>query len=133
MNSINWNDDIKLGIKEIDDQHFQFVNILNNLKTALLEETSKDTIKQLVHTLILYTTTHFRLEEIFFDKFSYEFSTEHKTEHKAFTDKIMKIKNDYFDDKIEITNDIIELFNNMILEHINDSDKKFAEYYFKNK
>lgn len=88
MTLIEWDDSLKLGIGVVDRQHEHLVEIINRLHTATMANRGADVISEILDELIIYTATHFRMEEKYFAKFEYPEAEEHKREHEALVEKV---------------------------------------------
>ncbi|PKM35580.1 MAG: hemerythrin, partial [Gammaproteobacteria bacterium HGW-Gammaproteobacteria-10] len=59
MDSIlTWNDSLKLGIANVDDQHRRLLELINRLDEAVALGHAPDTITELLDDLIDYTRYH---------------------------------------------------------------------------
>ena len=92
MEQITWRPDYSVNVKEIDEQHRNFVSIMDTLYDAIQKrETEKvlgDTFAQLMH----YKEFHFATEEKYFDKFNYDGAEEHKKAHQGFRDRVTELQ-----------------------------------------
>jgi hemerythrin len=95
MALIEWDDSLKLGIAVVDRQHERLVGIINRLHEATLEGRGTDAIGGIIDELIIYTATHFRMEEKYFAQFEYPDAAEHKREHDALIEKVSAFANDF--------------------------------------
>jgi hemerythrin len=95
MALIEWNDSLKLGIAVVDRQHERLVAIINRLHEATIEGRGTDVISEILDELIIYTATHFRMEEKYFAQFEYPDAEEHKREHDALIEKVSAFANDF--------------------------------------
>src|SRR5471030_1293118 len=95
MALFEWNDSLKLGIAVVDRQHERLVGIINRLHEATMEGRGTDIIGEIMDELIIYTATHFSMEEKYFDQFDYPDAEEHKREHEALIEKVAAFANDF--------------------------------------
>ncbi len=95
MALIDWNDSLKLGIAVVDRQHERLVGIINRLHEATLEGRGTDVIGEIIDELIIYTATHFSMEERYFAQFEYPDAEEHKREHDALIEKVSIFARDF--------------------------------------
>jgi hemerythrin len=59
-----WSDKYSVGIKTIDSQHQELVNIINRLFDAVTNHEADKVINSILDALMDYTKTHFALEEL---------------------------------------------------------------------
>jgi len=95
MALFEWNDSLKLGIAVVDRQHERLVGIINRLHEATMEGRGTDVISEIMDELIIYTATHFSMEEKYFAQYDYPDAEEHKREHEALIEKVAAFANDF--------------------------------------
>lgn len=88
MTLITWNDSLCMGLPEIDRQHKKLVRMINQLDQESRAGKGREAISEILDELIIYSATHFRMEEKYFDQFQYADSDLHKQEHAALAEKI---------------------------------------------
>lgn len=128
MELIKWTDQYKLDIKEIDNQHYGLVIIINELFTLMSEGKAKDKLNDIFDHLTDYTRKHFSTEELVLYKYAYPDLEQHKGEHKKFIEKLEGFKNDFLNKKITISLEVLNFLKDWLLNHILISDKKYAEH-----
>ena len=127
--SIQWNDQYSVGVKEIDDQHKLFVEVLQKLSNELISGVGgKEVVSDLMDSLGEYVDLHFNTEEFYFKKFGYEGTDEHIKAHNEFREKakeeISMIKNGG-----ELTLDLINYLETWLANHIMDMDQKYVRCF----
>jgi hemerythrin len=125
---IKWNDSFSVGITDLDWQHQMLISMLNELQTAMLQVKTRNDIEKVLDGFISYIKTHFETEEKYFDKFAYPWSAGHKLEHQSFTKTISIFKDDFKQNKSNLTGGILTSFNDWLKNHINESDKKYSYF-----
>ncbi len=95
MALIEWDDSLRLGIAVVDRQHERLVGIINRLHEATLEGRGTEVISEILDELIIYTATHFSMEEKYFAQFEYADAEEHKREHDALIAKVNAFAHDF--------------------------------------
>jgi hemerythrin len=63
MNIIAWSSEFALGVDEIDQQHQALVGMINALDASTRDDSSSDTVRQLLRDLNDYVREHFAFEE----------------------------------------------------------------------
>ena len=125
---ILWKDNLSVKIKEIDDQHKKFLELVNNLHAAVKEKKTREVEGKIIDSLIEYAFYHFTLEERYLDRSNYPYTEQHKKEHEEFVDKIIQLKKDHEKNKLSLTVDMINFLNNWWINHVKNSDKKYEPY-----
>lgn len=129
---LEWTDDLKIGIDEIDKQHIKLIGLINKLTNSLITESEKESLESVIDELFRYIQTHFGYEERIFDQINYSLKQEHKKEHLEFE---LKIKAS-FAQVIAGTPDVAKELNRYlvgwIFKHIMISDHTYFEEFKKN-
>jgi hemerythrin-like metal-binding protein len=128
---MSWDDAYSVGIKEIDDQHKQLIQFLNDLHDALGNGTAMAMMQGLIADLLDYADYHFTTEEALFEKYKYPERYEHAAEHEDFATKVSEIevqlkisKNDYL-----LPIETMKFLRNWLLDHMQQEDQLYAQYF----
>ncbi len=105
---ISWDNQFAIGIKSIDEQHKQIVQLLNVVYANFKQGKAKAEIKASLTEFINVITTYLQQQETYYKQFSYAKADECATEHKLFLQKINQFNKDYSANKIKFLDDIIE-------------------------
>jgi len=133
MALIEWNDSLKLGIAVVDRQHQHLIEIINRLHEATVEGRGADVVSGILDELIVYTATHFSMEEKYFADFNYADAEEHKREHDALIQKVSDFA-DHFnsalrDGKSDPAKELLDFLNIWWRYHMMDTDSKFVALF----
>ena len=132
MAFIDWDKkNYSVGVDEIDDQHKQLVNLINELHSAMMARKAKEVLGEVIDELIEYTSYHFETEEKYFDKFGYSETEEHKKIHKNFVNEVLNFQKDVQKNKLFVSSKILNFLKDWLLNHIKVTDKKYAPFMAK--
>lgn len=126
-------EELLTGVKDIDEQHKELFNRVNNLYQACLEQKGKVEIIRMMTYLEDYVVTHFSSEEsIMIDTGYADYST-HRADHITFMDTYNQLSKKYKEDgpTSPFVLEINRFLKNWLLRHINNDDKKLAQYLIK--
>jgi len=133
MALIEWNDSLRLGIAVVDRQHERLVGIINRLNEATLEGRGADVIGEILDELIIYTATHFRMEEKYFAQFDYSDADEHKREHDALIEKVNAFASDFQaaprNSKSDLAQELLQFLQIWWRYHMMETDSKFVALF----
>ena len=130
MSEIIWNDELKVGIMEIDEQHHNLVKILNSLYALRdKDKLSKKATRKITYTLLSFAKYHFSVEEILMMAYGYDDYNAHKDQHDAVIKKLADIhskvdmghKIDYYP--------IFKLLNEWFHNHTRKFDVKYVPFF----
>lgn len=71
MALIVWNKDLSVNVAEIDEQHHNLVDLINDLYEAMKKDQSTKILDNIIISLIDYSVVHFNTEESILKKFNY--------------------------------------------------------------
>jgi len=128
MAFLNWSDEYSVNIKEIDRQHMQLLELINNLHSGMKEGKGKAILGSVLDELVKYTEYHFDFEEKLFTKHGYPEAASHKNLHVDLVKKVIQYKTDFDSGKTVLTMEILNFLKEWLLKHIANSDKKYSVY-----
>jgi hemerythrin len=133
MALIEWNDSLKLGIAVVDRQHERLVGIINRLHAATMEGRGRDVISEIMDELIIYTATHFSMEEKYFAQFDYPDAEEHKREHDALIEKVSAFASDFEKTprnfRSALAKELLQFLQIWWRYHMMETDSKFVTLF----
>lgn len=91
MPCMEWTQDLETGIREIDKQHRQFVDLLNELDDAI-QTGNADGVKHVIEGVLNYTVTHFEFEEELMQKAGFASLKSHQQSHEFFMRKVAVLR-----------------------------------------
>ena len=125
---IIWKEDFSIGIKEIDDQHRHFIDLMNETYDAFYKMEVKEKLGELIDKIIQHADLHFATEERYFTQFNYEFTEEHKVEHTKLKMEVSILKSRFVTEEgIKVVGDLLGFLEKWLTDHIVVHDRKYAE------
>lgn len=125
MPYIAWSDSFNTTIEEIDNQHRQLIDYINQLDDAR-RSGNKDAMAQVIDGLTDYTISHFAFEECLMEDAQYSFTKAHKSIHGSFIKRVGTFK-----DRFKAGEDIAEEFQNLLkvwlIQHIQRDDAAYVK------
>lgn len=128
MAVIAWDEKYSVSVRELDSQHQQLINIINELYDAMSAQKTSDVLGNILNKLIGYTKTHFATEEKYMEQYNYPDLASQKREHAAFTEKVLKFKEDFDGGRTTISVSITSFLKDWLINHISGSDKKYGPF-----
>ncbi|MCK9491161.1 MAG: bacteriohemerythrin [Sulfurimonas sp.] len=89
---IKWHEGLSLGVKSIDDDHKQLLNIINRLSDAIRDGNAQEIIDKTFQDLEKYVIEHFHREELLLAKCNCLHIKEHIAQHREFAKKVPELK-----------------------------------------
>jgi len=128
---IDFNENLMTGIDEIDSQHKQLFETINNLSEI---KSTQDNIWDSLLELEKYVCIHFETEESYMVKYQYPELQEHIDEHAKFIQKFAELKVEFnqLGFSAEFVLELQSFLVEWLLTHYKNIDTKMAKY-IKNK
>lgn len=129
MNLIEWNDNFSVNIADIDNQHKNLINLINELYNAMSKGKSKEIMEEIINKMINYANYHFTTEEDLMTKYGFSDYANHKKEHVNFIEKVQKFNEDYKRGNVFVSIDVLNFLSNWLKNHILGTDKKYSAFF----
>lgn len=125
MPLIAWRPEFETGIPDVDHEHRELVNLINELHDRLSDNPSREEVEAFVGEVFAKIAAHFALEEAFMRRYGYDEYEEHKAEHEKLLDEIADIidavaRGDYDNYREELSRRIHDWF----VEHFRTKDAR---------
>ncbi|MBI4740866.1 MAG: hemerythrin family protein [Betaproteobacteria bacterium] len=126
---LTWSSNLETGIRQIDLQHQELIEMINELEAAYLDGHDDNALNRLLPRLTTYVVFHFGTEEGMVRKFAAgtPHAEHHLAEHGKFTLKIAAMKEVGSTDKHSALGDLVEYLKSWLLEHIMKTDKELGK------
>ena len=129
---IEWDDKFSVGISRIDDEHKQFIDIVNMAIATKEHNDDPEELREVLHKITMYAITHFATEENYMIEFNYPEYQYHKEEHIDFSVKTQVYQSSIINDDYQTANEILEYLKQWLVNHIQKTDKKYTNCFNKN-
>ncbi len=127
--SITWSDDLSMHNPDIDDEHKQFIELVNQLNYTILDRESKETILDIMHKILAHSELHFASEERLFSEKNFPLAEEHTQTHTQLIATFKRILAEI--EKSPFSKEWIQLglnIKNALVDHVLLEDVKYIQY-----
>jgi len=130
-NLVTWSKTFSVGIKTIDDQHKELLELVNDMYNHIVgdKKEEKAYFKKVIKKTVKYIKVHFATEEKILKAIKFVGFSEHKKAHDSFILKVVENVKDYEDGKTVLLASITHFLKDWILTHIAIMDKQYFEYF----
>ena len=127
---MTWNNNLAIGVKEIDHQHKLLCDSIDNLLDACKTGKGRTQIISTMNFLFEYTSRHFKDEEIIQKRCGYPKCEAHKKLHDGFIQRIDDMKQDIIKNGVGIStvSELNTMLLGWLLNHIKKVDTEIAQY-----
>lgn len=126
----NFENEFRLGIEEMDNEHIKLVDMLNEVHALLSEGKRDEARRYFSETLSNYVDEHFSDEEQFLERIGFPGLEAHKKIHETFKASFRELQpkiESY--DEAAFRSALNDTFT-WIIVHIGKTDRKYAKFYF---
>ncbi len=129
--TILWSPKLEIGIRQIDLQHRELVEIINELESAHMSGRDALVLEDILPRLQVYAVFHFNEEEVLAEKIAAEPAhvTRHIAEHRDFSEKISSFGIDPRQAPSLAVADLANYLQTWVLRHILQTDRQLADMY----
>ena len=126
---VTWTEKLACGIKIIDDQHKELVNLVNEMFDHVTGNyvQEHDYFNRVIQEVVKYVKQHFAAEEKIMVAAKFEGYAEHKKEHENFIRTTVENIRDYQAGKRFTLSTFTRFLRDWILSHIAFVDKQYFE------
>ena len=129
MRVIHWSQDLSVGVEEIDADHQNLVNYLNELFVACAAGQGPAVLKDTLTHVKDYTRTHFAHEEDLMRKIKYPGLDTHVHDHAFLISELDDLIEAFEDGSDhELSNKTLQFLEDWLLHHILEEDKKIGRF-----
>ena len=125
-----WNDELSVGIRELDKQHRKLFETIKRLQQNPAISIHSEAVSEIFQELMDYVSTHFASEERFMAQMGYPGLEQHRAAHIEFTERL----SDMMLDAMEQTRDgtaeeLFDLMQQWLESHIRNDDMHYAAFF----
>jgi len=128
MPEIKWNDELSVGVEQIDNQHKELLRIANALINAVSLGRDKRILDNVIKKLREYTVHHFSSEEELMEKVHYGKRAEHMAEHNKLKRNVKDYQRLIYQHENLTPDVILEFLKDWLLSHILTFDRELARF-----
>ena len=95
MNLVEWRNEFKIGIEEVDFEHQELIELINDSYKEAKKEGSTMALIEYLGEIFAKISAHFALEEKEMRELKYDQYEDHKQDHEQLLDDIRDIMDEY--------------------------------------
>ncbi len=126
MAFIEWNEEFVTGVKSVDDQHRQLVEIVNKFDEASKRGKGSRIMNEILTDLIGYTAEHFAHEERIIVEMGYPKLEAHQKQHRQLLQKVERLQFEFTQQHKRITPEVRDFLKYWLTNHILKEDQAWA-------
>jgi hemerythrin len=95
MTLIEWRKEFETGVAEVDHEHQELVELINELHEQIGAHAPRETVSEFLGEVFAKISAHFALEETVMRKHDYDEYLDHKADHEKLLDDLRDIMDDF--------------------------------------
>jgi hemerythrin len=128
MTLVEWRDEFKIGIEEVDFEHQELIELINELYAETKKEDSAMAVMDCLEEIFAKISAHFALEEKVMRDLQYDEYEDHKEDHELLLDSIMDIMDEYADDTRLDEEEFADRLNDWFVRHFSTKDARMHRF-----
>ncbi len=128
MTLVEWCDEFKIGIEEVDFEHQELIELINELYAETKKEDSATAIMDCLEEIFAKISSHFALEEKVMKDLQYDEYEDHKEDHELLLDSIMDIMDEYADYTRLDEEEFSGRLNDWFVRHFSTKDARMHRF-----
>ncbi|MDA8430819.1 MAG: bacteriohemerythrin [Geobacteraceae bacterium] len=125
MPLFSWRPEYSVNDPALDIHHRKLFDILNAVYENVMNSLEVDNVLPAINELSAYTKYHLMAEERYMREKGFQGIDAHIAEHRLFTHKIEMLKTNYHGNNMEVTQELIVLLGEWLLQHVIREDRKY--------
>jgi len=130
MAFVEWDDNLLVGIKAVDDQHKLLFSIVNDLFDEVAACHSLDDEAAITGKFMEqfqdYAAIHFAAEEQILAENQYKDIIQHRAEHNEFVGELKLLRRSHAAGELALSFNVFKFASDWIANHIKGSDQKYV-------
>lgn len=126
MELMTWVEDYRVNIAEVDEQHQQLIQMLNDLHDSLSAE--REVIGVKLNGLVQFVLNHFATEERLMTENNYPDYAQHKENHDKLVEQVASLQGKFNAGEADLTEEVTAFVCDWLQHHIPGVDKLYGPY-----
>lgn len=122
-----WSDDLVLGVSAIDEQHREWIALVQAFERAVTEGRPDEEMHRALTAAVAYTESHFADEQQVMEEAGYPFLDDHIGQHQLAWDRVHAFASGEVADD-DMRRSLAEFLPQWLMLHINTADRQFARW-----
>jgi hemerythrin len=126
---IAWSDFLSVGVREMDDEHRQFISRVNELNKAIIESADKATVERVMELMLMEAAHHFWHEQELLARWKYPEIAAHIAKHAELTAQFERVMKAIAESDLSFVWALKGLHvKQLLVEHLLREDMKYRDF-----
>ncbi len=128
MNLVEWRNEFKIGIEEVDFEHQELIELINDSYKEAKKEGSTMALIDYLGEIFAKISAHFALEEKEMRELKYDQYEDHKQDHEQLLDDIRDIMDEYENISTLDENEFGQRLTDWFVNHFSTKDARLHKF-----
>jgi hemerythrin-like metal-binding protein len=128
MALIEWKKEFEVGVPDVDHEHQEIINLINNLHTAMSGENATISVMDFLGEIHAHVSAHFALEEKIMRTRKYDQYRDHKADHERLLDELRDIMDDFEENAYFSDQEFAAHVERWFIEHFKTKDARLHKH-----
>ena len=128
MNLVEWRNEFRIGIEEVDFEHRELIELINQCFNEASQEDSHMAVMYFLGEIYSKISAHFALEEMHMKELNYDQYEDHKQDHERLLDDILDIMDEYRDTSNLNSEAFSKRLNEWFVDHFKTKDARLHKF-----
>ena len=129
MGRLEWKENYSVGVRVLDEQHRQLLDIINQVASVRLDHLTEKLFFATLNLLVKYADVHFSTEEKYMREYGYPGLTEHEEEHRKFTEHVFTLREKLADTDPDLYPEIQTFLRDWYISHVLGTDRGYVSLF----
>lgn len=130
MPLIEWHEDFRTGITSLDHEHFEMIELLNEMAESVLPEAEPERVSSFLGEVYAKIQAHFALEERIMRESRYAGLSAHKADHERLLDELRDIMESHgADASFDYRGALSRQLRDWFMIHFHEHDAKLQGFF----
>lgn len=125
---VEWKERHSVGNDELDDQHKGLISIINDLYTAIRDQTAQGELNEILDRLLEYTQSHFEREERLMEEHLYPDLASHRIIHDRMVQRTRELRRLALHNENDVAAKTMSFLKDWWIDHIIVMDSRYKPY-----
>lgn len=128
MEIIKWRTAYETGIEQMDKQHKQLIQLINQMYTLLRNDTGFEAMASILKEMDEYAANHFKDEEALLETHSFPDLAKQQSSHAAYTEKVTSMLESENIHNQAGARDLYSFLRKWWIDHIIGEDREYGSF-----
>ena len=125
---VEWKERYSVGNNELDDQHKGLISIINDLYTAIRDQTTQGELNGILDRLLEYTQSHFEREEHLMEEHLFPDLARHRIVHDRMVQRTRELHRLALHNENDVAVKTMSFLKDWWIDHIIVMDSQYKPY-----